>query len=88
MAGEIKITDAATMYIGDATKIFQAKAIRQGLKACKIGMRLNRAYTPTALFRTATNLTGKTFKRGQYDEAISAMDELIHTLLGETTITS
>jgi hypothetical protein len=54
--------------------IYQALAIKQGLKACKIGMRVNRAYTPTNLMAMVLKITGKKFKLKQYDEAIAAIE--------------
>lgn len=76
----------AVIYTGDATRLFQAKAIRAGLRACKIGMRVNRAYTPSACLRTAGNIVGKTFKRGQYDEAIVALDEWINACVASMPV--
>ena len=73
----VTVTDSGTIFTGDAIKIYQAKVVRQGLKACKIGLRLNRAYTPTNLMNMVTKITGKKFTRGKYDEAISAMDAWI-----------
>lgn len=69
--------DGTVIFTGDAVAIYQAMAVRQGLKACKIGMRLNIAYTPKNLMSMVTKITGKTFTRGKYDEAISAVDEWI-----------
>lgn len=75
---DISITDHSTSYVGqDATRVFQAKVVRSALKSAKIGLRMNRQMTPTALLRTAGNITGQTFKRGQYDAAIEALTEWI-----------
>ena len=49
----------------DGPRLYQALVIRKGLEACKIGMRLNTAYTPTNLKRAATRFTGETYKRGK-----------------------
>lgn len=57
--------------------IYQALVVKQGLKACKIGMRLNTRYTPTNLFNMVHKITGKKFKRGQYDEAIAAIERFL-----------
>jgi hypothetical protein len=54
--------------------IYQALVVKQGLKACKIGMRVNRAYTPTNLMAMVYKITGTKFKLKQYDEAIAAVD--------------
>lgn len=43
----------------------------------RTGMRVNRAYTPTAMLRAATELTGKKFKRGQYLAAAEAIMETV-----------
>lgn len=43
----------------------------------KTGMKVNRAYTPTAMLAAASQHTGKKFKRGQYQEAIDALTELL-----------
>lgn len=64
--------------------LYQALVVKQGLKACKIGMRLNRAYTPKNLFAMVEKITGKSFKRGQYDEAISALQSWIDIKHTET----
>jgi len=38
-------------------RIYQAVAVRQGLKAVKIGLKLNTAYTKTNLLKTASKFT-------------------------------
>lgn len=35
----------------------------------KTGLKPNRAYTPTNMLKAATDITGKTYKRGQYQQA-------------------
>jgi hypothetical protein len=54
---------------------YQMLAVKQGLKACKIGMRVNRAYTPTNLRLMTENFTGKKFKSRDYDGMIAAIEE-------------
>ena len=71
--------------IGDnGPLLYQALVIRKGLEACKIGMRLNTAYTPTNLKRAATRFTGKCYKRGAkaLDEAIADITEVIDAAEG------
>lgn len=58
---------------------YQAMAIRQGLRAIKVGMRVARGYTPTACMRTASRLTNQKFKPRDYDAAIKALTDLIET---------
>ena len=59
----------------DGISRYQALCVLQGLKACKIGMRLNTAYTPKNLMAMVKKITGKQFKLRQYDLAIAAMKE-------------
>ncbi len=37
------------------------------------GIKANRSYTPTSMLRTAANITGKKFKRGQFKIASDAL---------------
>lgn len=52
----------------------QAVAAKHGLKAIKLGMRLNRAYTPANCRRVAEQFTGKKFKARDYDGMIAAIN--------------
>lgn len=57
---------------------YRAIVIKHGLKmyaAC--GMQPNRAYTPTRMLAAAGEITGQTFKRGQYAQAIAALEAWI-----------
>lgn len=77
MAGQVEFSQSTgtVAHVGqDGVGLYQARVVRQGLKACKNGMRLNRAYTPTNLMAMVLQITGKKFKLKQYDEAIAAMD--------------
>lgn len=51
-----------------------AIAARAGLKAIKLGMRLNTAYTPKHCMAMASRVTGKAFKARDYDGAIATLD--------------
>ena len=42
-----------------------------------VGPAANKAWTPTARLRTAGNITGKTYKRGQYDLAVKDLEAWI-----------
>ena len=54
---------------------FRAVAIKGALRLyMNTGMQANRAYTPKNMLAAATEITGKPFKRGQYQEAIAALD--------------
>lgn len=48
---------------------------KHGLKAIKVGMRLNTAYTPTRCRQVAEQFTGKRFKARDYDGMIAAIQE-------------
>lgn len=52
----------------------QAIAAKHGLKAIKIGMRANRAYTPARCRQVAESFTGRKFKARDYDGMIEAID--------------
>jgi len=57
---------------------YQAIALKHGLALyARTGMRPNRAWTPTAMLRTAGRITGQAFKRGQYQQAIDALEAWI-----------
>jgi hypothetical protein len=58
--------------------VYQILVIKQGLKACKVGIRLNKSYTPKHLRRMTERLTGKTFKSRDYDSMIAAIEELLN----------
>ena len=51
-----------------------AVAAKHGLKAIKIGMRLNTAYTPKRCREVAEQFTGKKFKARDYDGMIDAIN--------------
>ena len=57
---------------------YQALAIAKALEVyAKHGMRVNRAYTPTAMMRMATKLTGQHFAARAYLKAAAALRELV-----------
>jgi len=64
--------DGVRAFVGlDATRLAHARTVYISLKACKAGMRLTRTATPTRSFELASKITGKTYKRGQYDQAMA-----------------
>jgi hypothetical protein len=54
-----------------------AIAARAGLRAIKVGMRLNTAYTPKNCRTMAEKVTGKKFKARDYDGMIAALDKYL-----------
>ena len=58
----------------DAVAYFRATVIYHGLRLyAKTGMKPNRAYSPSAMLRVAGEITGKSYKRGEY---LLAADDL------------
>jgi len=68
------------MFTGEAgVATYRAIALKHGLKLyANTGMKPNRAWTPTAMLRTAGQITGKTYKRGQYRQAIADLTAWIN----------
>lgn len=55
-----------------------AVAAKHGLRAIKLGMRLNRAYTPANCRRIAEDFTGRKFRARDYDGMIQAIEEKLN----------
>ena len=63
----------------EEVQVYRAIVIKSALRFyAKTGMRVNRAYTPTAMLRVAQEITGMKFKRGQYEEAAQALDQWLN----------
>lgn len=78
------MSESATVVTGDGIPIYQAIVIKNALKMYRDHkMQVNRAYTPTRMLNSAGRITGKIFKRGQYDQAIQALTEWIETRKAE-----
>jgi hypothetical protein len=62
-----------TTFIGtDGTNTYRAIATKSAIKMHKAcGMIPTRGVTITKLFKIASSYTGKTYKRGQHDQAIA-----------------
>jgi hypothetical protein len=72
----IKTGPGGTVFAGlDSVRLFQAMALKSGLRLyAKTGMRPNRAWTPSAMLKTAGSITGKDYKRGQYEQAAADLE--------------
>lgn len=68
------MTKGFTIINPDPSRL-SAIAAKHGLKAIKLGMRLNRAYTPANCRRAAEQFTGRKFKARDYDGMMAAIDE-------------
>lgn len=55
----------------------QAIQAKFGIKAIKVGMRLNRAATPKRCREIAEKVSGKKFKPRDYDAQIAALEEYL-----------
>lgn len=75
----------ASSFVGPrAVNVFACAAVASALRLyAKTGMKVNRAYTPTAMIAFANRelgLTGKkAFKRGQYTQAAEALSAFVQT---------
>jgi hypothetical protein len=57
---------------GPGIKLYQAIVLRKGIELyAKTGLRPNTAWTPKNMLNAASAITGKTYKRGQYAQAIA-----------------
>lgn len=69
-------THGGTSFVGSDVGIFQALAVASALDLyAKTGMKVNRAYTPTAMIKMANTITGHVYRRGQYTAAALALRE-------------
>ena len=68
-----------TSFVGEqGFETFRAIYLKTGLRLfAKTGMRPNRAWTPTAMLKAAGKITGKVYKRGQYDLAVTDLEAWI-----------
>jgi len=69
--------------------MYRAIVVKNGLGLyLKSGKKIipNRSWTPTNMLRAASEITGKTFKRGQHQQAYIAISEWLEVarLKGET----
>ena len=62
-----------TIFTGtDGVKTYRAAVLKSGLAMyAKCGMKPNRAWTPSAMLRAAGEITGKKYRRGEYQRAVS-----------------
>jgi len=71
--------ESAMVFSGQAgVATYQAIALKSGLRLyAKTGMKPNRAWSPSAMMKTAATITGKKFKARDYQGAIAALEEWI-----------
>lgn len=69
---------SATAFVGEEVANYQILVIRRAILLYRdTGMKVNRAYTPTNMKRTAESLTGLTFKRGDWTSMANALEALL-----------
>lgn len=61
----------------EGVQVYQMMVVKQGLKACKIGLRVNSAYTPKNLRAMTEKIIGQKFKARDYDGMIAALEAKI-----------
>jgi hypothetical protein len=72
----------------DAVALYRAAAIWSGLRMyARSRMQPNRAYTPTAMLKAAGSITGKTYKRGQYETAAADVKIWMDTMRAALPVT-
>jgi len=65
---------------------YQVLVVRQGLRACKRGFRLNTAYTPKNLRAMTEKITGhRNFRARDYDGMIAALDQWLAAQEGDSS---
>ncbi|UTC28644.1 hypothetical protein MARCHEWKA_01310 [Brevundimonas phage vB_BpoS-Marchewka] len=79
MTDQVHISEhGAVTHTGEAIARYQMIAVRRGLHALKIGMKVNRAYTAKNLLAMVGGWTGKTYKgAAKLDDAIADVTTLI-----------
>ncbi len=78
----VEITKGATAYVGpDAVLLMKAMVLKSSLNLyVKTKMRPTRSVGPTDMLTIATSITGKPYKRGQYELAMSHLAIWIDTM--------
>jgi hypothetical protein len=67
-----------TVFTDSGVRVYQAATLKSGLKLyAATGIKPNRAWTPSAMLKTASAITGKAYKRGQYAAAIADLESWI-----------
>ena len=86
---EVIVQKGSTTFAGpDGVALYRAIALRSGLAMyAKCGLKPNRAWTPTAMLQAAGGITGKIYKRGQYQIAADDLTVWIEAMKAAIPIT-
>lgn len=78
----------STVFSGrQAIEVFRCTALASGLRMYdRHKMIPNRAYTPKRMLSTASAITGKGYKRGEYERAAADLMQHAETLKSKLTI--
>lgn len=79
MTDQVHISEhGAVTHTGAAITRYQMVCVKHGLKALKVGLKLNRAYTAKNLLAMVSGWTGKTYKgAAKLDAALTDVEALI-----------
>lgn len=72
-----------TVITGKHIRVYHAMVITEALKLYMLGIRVNNAWTPRAMLRTAGDITGHRYKRGEYRRAIAHLELWIELNLAQ-----
>jgi hypothetical protein len=77
----IKTGPGGTTFSGpDGTNLFRAATLVSALRLLKVGITPTRGLTSKKAFAIAKEYTGKTYKRGQHDQAIADVGVWVATM--------
>ena len=79
---EVVVGPGGTTFAGpDGVALYRAMALRSGLAMyARSGMRPNWVWTPSAMLAAAGGVTGKVYKRGQYEVAADDLQVWIEAM--------
>lgn len=79
---QVSMTGGAASYVGpDGVALYRACVLRTGLRVyAKHKLRINRGYSPMAMLKAATSITGRTYTRGQYLSAAADLTAWIEAM--------
>lgn len=84
MSDYLERTNGGKSFSGSDVDLFRAAVIASALKIyAATGLKADRNYTPSAMLKAASQMTGRTFKRGQYTEAAEALSLLVDQMKRE-----
>ena len=89
MESEIIHSAGGVTFAGpDAVALFRATTLWSGLRLyARSRIKPNRAWTPTAMLKAAGQITGKVYKRGQYETAAADLRIWIDTMKAALPVT-